>query len=577
MPGSHRRCPVGSDTGHSDRAAAPTARPGHNRRVNGTWILLVVIAAVAVTGLANRGNLQAPLVLVTIGSIASFLPGMPRLELHPDIILGVVLPPLLYSAALRFSVATFRRHLAPILRLGIFTVLVTAFAVAFSASALVPDLTLGAALVLGAVVAPTDAVSAVAVGQRLGLPKRVIAVLTGEGLVNDATALTLFTVAVSAVAGTRVLVDSPVVFFGYEVAGGVAIGLLLAVVVHRVRGRMYDSPLETVLGLVLPFTAYLAAEEIEASGVLAVVAAGLYMGHRATDASVATRIQERAVWESLDVLLEMFVFAYMGLQLKFVIDEVRESGLDVHRAFLYAFAVLGVVIAVRPLWVLLHWARRRLTREVGLDRLGRDQFTGREYLVISWAGMRGVVTLAAAGGVPLVLASGEPFPGRETIQVIAFVVAVGTLLIQGATMPALIRVLNVADPYERLYAQEQMERARTISGTAAEQHLALLAKNPPGGVDAEALQRILARVNRSMKARLEAQQAEEAGEHEPAVPDSGTLFEKLRRSVLRAQRQALIAARDNGDLDDETLRTVLEGLDVEEAAAEERLNRRTRY
>lgn len=568
---------MGSDTGHSDRAAAPTARPGHNRRVNGTWILLVVIAAVAVTGLANRGNLQAPLVLVTIGSIASFLPGMPRLELHPDIILGVVLPPLLYSAALRFSVATFRRHLAPILRLGIFTVLVTAFAVAFSASALVPDLTLGAALVLGAVVAPTDAVSAVAVGQRLGLPKRVIAVLTGEGLVNDATALTLFTVAVSAVAGTRVLVDSPVVFFGYEVAGGVAIGLLLAVVVHRVRGRMYDSPLETVLGLVLPFTAYLAAEEIEASGVLAVVAAGLYMGHRATDASVATRIQERAVWESLDVLLEMFVFAYMGLQLKFVIDEVRESGLDVHRAFLYAFAVLGVVIAVRPLWVLLHWARRRLTREVGLDRLGRDQFTGREYLVISWAGMRGVVTLAAAGGVPLVLASGEPFPGRETIQVIAFVVAVGTLLIQGATMPALIRVLNVADPYERLYAQEQMERARTISGTAAEQHLALLAKNPPGGVDAEALQRILARVNRSMKARLEAQQAEEAGEHEPAVPDSGTLFEKLRRSVLRAQRQALIAARDNGDLDDETLRTVLEGLDVEEAAAEERLNRRTRY
>ncbi|ANZ26371.1 Na+/H+ antiporter [Rhodococcus sp. WB1] len=545
--------------------------------MNGTWILLVVIAAVAVTGLANRGNLQAPLVLVTIGSIASFLPGMPRLELHPDIILGVVLPPLLYSAALRFSVATFRRHLAPILRLGIFTVLVTAFAVAFSASALVPDLTLGAALVLGAVVAPTDAVSAVAVGQRLGLPKRVIAVLTGEGLVNDATALTLFTVAVSAVAGTRVLVDSPVVFFGYEVAGGVAIGLLLAVVVHRVRGRMYDSPLETVLGLVLPFTAYLAAEEIEASGVLAVVAAGLYMGHRATDASVATRIQERAVWESLDVLLEMFVFAYMGLQLKFVIDEVRESGLDVHRAFLYAFAVLGVVIAVRPLWVLLHWARRRLTREVGLDRLGRDQFTGREYLVISWAGMRGVVTLAAAGGVPLVLASGEPFPGRETIQVIAFVVAVGTLLIQGATMPALIRVLNVADPYERLYAQEQMERARTISGTAAEQHLALLAKNPPDGVDAEALQRILARVNRSMKARLEAQQAEEAGEHEPAVPDSGTLFEKLRRSVLRAQRQALIAARDNGDLDDETLRTVLEGLDVEEAAAEERLNRRTRY
>ncbi len=480
--------------------------------MNGTWILLVVIAAIAVTGLANRSNLQAPLVLVTIGSLASFIPGMPRLELHPHVILGVVLPPLLYSAALRFSVATFRRHLTPILRLGILTVLATAFAVALSASWLVPELTLGAALVLGAVVAPTDAVSAVAVGRKLGLPKRVIAVLTGEGLVNDATALTLFAVAVSAVAGTRVFAtDSPLAFFGYEVIGGVAIGLLLATVVHLIRGRMYDSPLETVLGLVLPFTAYLAAEEIGASGVLAVVAAGLYMGHRATDASVATRIQERAVWESLDILLEMFVFAYMGLQLKFVIDEVRDNGLDVHVAFLYGFAILGVVIAVRPLWVLLHWARRRLTRSIGLDRLGRDQFSGREYLVISWAGMRGVVTLAAAGGIPFVLASGEPFPGREIVQVIAFVVAVGTLLVQGATMPALIRALNVADPYERLYTEQQTELARTISAAAARQHLTELAANPPDGVDADDLQRILDRVNRSMQSRAEAQQAEDAG------------------------------------------------------------------
>ncbi|KOS55978.1 Na+/H+ antiporter [Rhodococcus rhodochrous] len=545
--------------------------------MNGTWILLVVIAAIAVTGLANRSNLQAPLVLVTIGSLASFIPGMPRLELHPHVILGVVLPPLLYSAALRFSVATFRRHLTPILRLGIFTVLATAFAVALSASWLVPELTLGAALVLGAVVAPTDAVSAVAVGRKLGLPKRVIAVLTGEGLVNDATALTLFAVAVSAVAGTRVFAtDSPVAFFGYEVIGGVAIGLLLATVVHLIRGRMYDSPLETVLGLVLPFTAYLAAEEIGASGVLAVVAAGLYMGHRATDASVATRIQERAVWESLDILLEMFVFAYMGLQLKFVIDEVRDNGLDVHVAFLYGFAILGVVIAVRPLWVLLHWARRRLTRSIGLDRLGRDQFSGREYLVISWAGMRGVVTLAAAGGIPFVLASGEPFPGREIVQVIAFVVAVGTLLIQGATMPALIRALNVADPYERLYTEEQLELAQTISTTAARQHLAELGANPPAGVDADDLQRILDRVYRSMQARAEAEQVEDAGERDPSVLQAAALFETLRRSVLRAQRQALIAARDDGDLDDETLRTVLEGLDIEEAAAEERINRRRR-
>ncbi len=200
--------------------------------MSGTWILLVVVAAIAVTGLANRGNLQAPLVLVVIGALASFIPGLPQLELEPHVLLGVVLPPLLYSAALRFSVPTFKRNLSHILRLGIGTVLATAFAVAFFAEWLVPELTFGAALVLGAVVAPTDAVSAVAVGRRLGLPKRVIAILTGEGLVNDATALTLFTVAVSAVVGTQVLVDSPVVFFGYEVVGGVAAGLVLAVIVH---------------------------------------------------------------------------------------------------------------------------------------------------------------------------------------------------------------------------------------------------------------------------------------------------------------------------------------------------------
>src|SRR5574340_792686 len=156
----------------------------HNRTVNGTLILLVIIAAIAVTGLANRRDLQAPLVLVALGSVASFIPGMPRLELNPHLILGVVLPPLLYSAALKFSVATFRAHLMPILRLGVFAVLATAFAVAFVADWLVPQFTLGAALVLGAVVAPTDAVSAVAVGHKLGLPRRVIAILTGEGLVN---------------------------------------------------------------------------------------------------------------------------------------------------------------------------------------------------------------------------------------------------------------------------------------------------------------------------------------------------------------------------------------------------------
>lgn len=544
--------------------------------MNGTLILLVVIAAIAVTGLANRGNLQAPLVLVTIGSIASFVPGVPHLELHPHVILGVVLPPLLYSASLRFSVATFRRHFGPILRLGIFMVLVTAFVVAFVADSMIPELTLGVALVLGAVVAPTDAVSAVAVGQKLGLPRRVIAILTGEGLVNDATALTLFAVAISAVVGSRGLVDQPVVFFLYEVAGGVGVGLLLAVIVHWVRGRMYDSPLETAAGLVLPFAAYLAAEEIGASGVLAVVTAGLYMGHRATDVSVGTRIQERSVWESVDVLLEMFVFAYMGMQLKFVVDGVRGHGIDLVDAAVYAVVVLAVVMAIRPVWVLLHWARRGVMRRMGWRRAGYDHLNVREHIVVSWAGMRGVVTLAAAGGVPFVLANGDPFPGREIIQALAFVVAVGTLLIQGATMPLLIRRLDVSDPYERIRAEEQLALARRISRKAGEDTMRTLAENPPDGVDGTVVATTLERVHRSMQSRLDAQRAEDTGELDPAAIRAGILFDDFRRATLRAQRDALIAARDAGDLDDETLRGVLESLDTEEAAVEERVNRRAR-
>lgn len=316
----------------------------HNRRVNGTLVLLVIIVSIAVTSLAKRRDLQVPLILVAVGSAASFI-----------------------------------RH-AP----------------------------------AGAVVSPTDAVSAVTVGRRLGLPKRLLAILTGEGLLNDATALTLFTVGVAAVAGTRVVVEQPVLFFLYEVVGGVVIGLVTATVVRFVRARMYDSPLETVLGLVLPFAAYLAAEEIHTSGVLAVVVAGFVMGHHATNVSIPTRLQERSLWATLDMLLEMFVFAYMGLQLEFVIDDVADEGLPVHHVFAYGFAVLVVVILVRPMWVFLNWGGIRMRFDPRHGTTAQTGMNWRQKLVVSWAGMRGVVTLAAAGGVPVLTASGSRSRGAAS-------------------------------------------------------------------------------------------------------------------------------------------------------------------
>ncbi len=536
-----------------------------------------MIAAVAVAGFAKRFELQVPLVLVAVGSVASFIPGVPHVTLAPDLILGVVLPPLLYSAALDFSFVSFRKNLGHILRLGIVMVLVTTLAVGYFANWLVPELTLGAALVLGAVVAPPDAVAAVAVGRKLGLPSRMMAILTGESLVNDAAALTLFTLAVASVTGKKIAIDSPILFFAYEIIGGVLVGLILSRIVRFVRTRIQDSALETVLGLVLPFAAYLAAEEIHASGVLAVVTAGFVLGRVTADVAVTTRIQERQVWPTLDLLLEAFVFAYMGLQLKFVISEVERDGLPVLHIFAYALLILVVVIAVRPAWIFVNTGRRAAMRSVfgvrnvkNSDALG---LTWKQNLVLSWAGMRGVVTLAAASGVPLATVAGDPFPGRAVIQAVAFVVAVGTLVIQGLTLPLLIRRLDVADPHEEQWTDEQQALARTISRSAAETYLTEAARSGVPGASKESVEAVLERVRRSVRARLD---AEETEDHEERVAAAGALFDTLRRNVLGAQRDALVKARDSGELDDEVLRHVLDGLDVEEAAAEARLERRNR-
>ncbi|MGB6183394.1 MAG: sodium:proton antiporter [Rhodococcus sp. (in: high G+C Gram-positive bacteria)] len=327
--------------------------------MDGWLLLLVIVGAVVIAGFAKRLDLQVPLVLVAVGSAASFIPGLPRPALAPDLLLGVILPPLLYSTALRMSFRSFADNFRSIFRLGVGLVAITTVSVGYFSYWLVPELTLGAALVLGAVVAPPDAVAAVAVGRKLGLPSRMMAILTGESLVNDAAALTLFTVTVASVTGSRIGVDSPVVFFLYEVAGGVAVGYALSRLVRFVRGHMADSALETVLGILIPFTAYLAAEQIHASGVLAVVTAGFVLGSAHSSDAITTRIQERHVWPTLDLLLETFVFAFMGLQLKFVLDDISAEGLPVHHIFLYGLLVLALVMAVRPAMLFLGAAVRR--------------------------------------------------------------------------------------------------------------------------------------------------------------------------------------------------------------------------
>ena len=432
-------------------------------------LILVVVGAIVVTAIAHRRGLEPALVLVVVGFAASFAPEFEGIELESEVLLSVVLPPLLYSAALDFSFPTFLRNIRPILGLGVGLVVITAVAVAGVASWLVPSLTFGTALILGAVVAPPDAVTAVAVGRRLGLPKKVMAILTGESLVNDAAALSLFSIAVAQVAGSRAFIENPVLLFSYSAVLGPLVGASLGYITLWIRRRLAHPGLETIQGLVVPFAAFISAEHLHASGVLAVVVAGFVVGHGSLEAGYQTRLQERYVWNSVDVMLEAFVFAYIGLQLRFVLEDLRHAHESLVEVALASGVVLLVVLAIRPACVFVMFGRGVLSRKVetkfsmpapvagargalGVRKraksgrwsalVDRRSLTWQENVVVSWTGMRGVVTLAAASGIPLMTVDGDPFPERATIQAIAFVVSVGTLLLQGLTLPPLIRWLG---------------------------------------------------------------------------------------------------------------------------------------
>lgn len=549
-------------------------------------LILVVVGAILVTAIADRRGREPALVIVLVGIAASFTPGFPGVELDSEVLLSVVLPPLLYSAALGFSFPTFLRNIRPILGLGVGLVVVTAFAVAGLAAWLVGPLTFGTALILGAVVAPPDAVTAVAVGRKLGLPKRVMAILTGESLVNDAAALSLFSIAVAQVAGTEAFIGNPVLLFGYSAVLGPLVGAVLGWVTLWIRERLNNPGLETVQGLVVPFAAFISAEHLHASGVLAVVVAGFVVGHGTLSAGYQTRLQERYVWNAVDVLLEAFVFAYIGLHVRFVLDELREAHESLIEVAAASLIVLAVVLVIRPLCVFLMFGRGVLSRHVdrtlsvpvpvgargalgarrrAANLLSRPTLSWRENAVVSWTGMRGVVTLAAASGIPMLTSTGEEFPERATIQAIAFVVSVGTLLLQGASLPWLIRRLGLSD--EQDHDAAETAKAEQVVRGAADIVLARFDADPPPGLDPSSRTEIRAIIARH------SQDADEMPDPE-AHTVRAEVFAALYRDVLAAQRAALIAERDDGRIDDEVVRAMLERLDLQEAGVTARLESR---
>jgi Na+/H+ antiporter len=429
------------------------------------------------------------------------------------------------------------------------------------------------ALVLGAIVAPPDAVSAASIGRQLGLPRPVMTVLSGESLINDAAALTFYKVALAGVfgaSGSLLGIDwsSAAGTFGLAVVAGVATGLVLGWVVHAVRMRLDDPVVESVLGLIVPFAAYLIAEELHGSGVLAVVAAGLYLGHRGPEAGYATRLQERPLWSSLDLLLEAVVFALIGLQLRYVVSAVQESARSDVSLLVAAVVVLVTITVVRFGYVYTLELLRRAPRptRTGLTRPERPPWAYQ--LVISWTGMRGVVTLAAAAALPVEV-NGSEFADRGAVQFLAFAVTIGTLLFQGLTLPVLIRRLGVRDTEQPQRDAEEELHLQEKSTEAALARLDEVVAELVPRIGEEKAKQWDERIRGPLLARTETMhQAIRADEEEQAERGRrrAQTFRRVRQQVIEVQRQVLMDERDRGHVDEEVVRAVLQELDHEEAA-----------
>lgn len=516
-------------------------------------LVALVAGSAAVAGLARRTPVPAPLLLVAAGLLAAYVPGVPAYTLDPHIVLPLLLPPLLHTAAVDSSYLDLRANIRPIAMLSVGYVLFATLAVGYAAYLVVPGLTVPVALVLGAVIAPPDAVAATAIARKLGLPNRLTTILQGESLVNDATAITAYKVALAAAVGVSAGWAGGIAEFLLASVGGIGVGLLLMVPIHQLRKRMREPLLQNTLSLLIPFVAYAAAERVHASGVLAVVVVALYLGHRNWQVDFATRLQEEAVWKMVAFVLESVVFALIGLQLPVVLRGLGEyEGL--HAAW-YATAVFLAVVVARFLWVfpatfVPRWMSQRIrTREPETD--------WRAPVIVGWAGMRGVVSLAIAFSVPMWV------PHRNLILFLTFTTVIGTLVVQGLTLPSLIRALKL--PPKDVRAETLAEaQAQSEASRAAEERLAELLEEPENSTLppplADRLRTVLERRRNAVWERL-------GGVHPVTGESADDVYRRLAREMIEAEREVFVALRDERRIDDEMLRALLRRLDLEEAAA----------
>jgi len=511
-------------------------------------LLLLLLSCVALGWIARHFKFPYPIALVAGGAVLGLVPNLPQYVFDPQLILVAVLPPILYQAALLTSWTDFKANIRPIGLLAIGLVAATTLAVGAALKWMVPDVPWAAAFVLGAIVSPPDAVAATAILSRLNMPRRIVTILEGESLVNDASGLVLYKFAVAAVLTGAFSMSDAALQFTMVSAGGIAMGVALAHIYIAIHRKLGDPFIEVLTVLTIPYAAYISAEILNVSGVLAVVAAGLVRGRYAPEiVSAEMRIMARSVWNILVFLLNSLVFILIGLQIhRVVLDNLKfHSGAELAAI---SVVVTLVAVAVRFLWVFpVAYLPQRLSGNLREDAPPNKS----ELFIISWCGMRGIVSLAAALALPLALPGGAPFPHRDLIVFLTFVVIVATLVGQGLTLTPLIRRLKVGSNWS-LHEEQVRVRAAMSAVALAAIDDALAKEGVPAewahGLKAEIADRI-------------ALSASEASELTPRME----LVNRLRHAAIRAERSELIRLWRANEIGDEVMHHLMELLDYEQA------------
>jgi CPA1 family monovalent cation:H+ antiporter len=520
-------------------------------------IAALFVSAAGLNAVANWLQIPYPIPLVLGGLVLGLVPGIPHVQLNPDLVLLVFLPPLLYSSAFFVDLRSLREDARVIALSAIGLVLATAVAVAVVGHQLI-GLSWAMSFALGAIVAPTDPAAATAIMRRVGAPRRLVNILEGESLFNDATALVAYKVAVAAAVGGSISAGDTVLEFFRDAGGGIAIGLVVGWAIGEVRKRVSDINTELTISLFSAYGAFVPADQLGVSGVLAVVACGVYLGFRAPEiASPEARMQAYGLWTTIAFLLNAVLFILIGLQLPVIVDEL--AGRPPGEVLGYAAAVCATVIAVRLLW---NFIVTFLIRAIDRRPSQRARRAGwRVRVVGSWAGMRGAVSLAAALALPLRTEAGAPLPGRELIQFITFALILVTVVGQGLTLPWLIRRLGVIE--DGTEEENEELRARLAIARAALERVDEL-ENEDWTRDGtvERVRRLYEFRRRRFKIRA-GKIADEDG-----LEESSLAYQRMMHEIYTAQRQALVGLRNSRQISGEVMRRVERELDLEESRLE---------